>query len=104
MAHPEQYLNGIKYYLNKKFSDEKEKLPFNKDSKGFSNMVGNCMKVHSNVIGNSGTMKQVPYMNIMQRSELSEGLHDKGEYLAWAKINTSTDFGGRYSDSTTHVD
>ena len=40
----------------------------------------------------------------MQRSELAKELHDKGEYLAQAKINTSTDFGGRYSDSTTHVD
>ena len=64
MAHPEQYLNGIKYYLNKKFENEKEKLPFNKDSKGFSNMITNCMKVHSNTIDNTGTIKQAPNINI----------------------------------------
>ena len=104
MAHPEQCLNSAKHCLNKKHADEKEKLPFIKDLQGFSSVTSNYMKLHSTITGETGNTKQASCININQRHELAEGLHDKGEHLSWAQTSAYTDFARRCSDSITYVD
>ena len=89
LAHPEQYLTGVRYYLERKSEPNEHLLPFTTSKEWWTKTRSGCCRDQSHAMQDLGGTKQQPFVNKSKRNIICKGLHDKGHYLEWARLKQS---------------